>query len=158
MVRAVILKADSASCINEEIRGFLTGYAQQVWNLGNSESSVINNTPSYCTSPPFIFSCLLSILSIFLILVHTVKLEVHVDDIVLLKYTNQITMARECTRIIKSLSFVDILLSLISSDICKFEWWNKFDHIKELEICSWDSYFCVLCKSTGMTTELYWLF
>ncbi|KAL3998143.1 Cse1 family protein [Acanthocheilonema viteae] len=30
MVRAVILKADSASCINEEIRGFLTGYAQQV--------------------------------------------------------------------------------------------------------------------------------
>lgn len=30
MVRAVILKADSASCINEEIRGFLAGYAQQV--------------------------------------------------------------------------------------------------------------------------------
>ncbi|CAG9533563.1 unnamed protein product [Cercopithifilaria johnstoni] len=30
MVRAVILKSDSASCINEEIRSFLTGYAQQV--------------------------------------------------------------------------------------------------------------------------------
>ncbi|VDP14515.1 unnamed protein product [Onchocerca flexuosa] len=30
MVRAVVLKADSASCIKEEIRGYLTGYAQQV--------------------------------------------------------------------------------------------------------------------------------
>lgn len=30
MVRAVILKADSVSCISEEIRGFLVGYARQV--------------------------------------------------------------------------------------------------------------------------------